>query len=92
MEAFRGVDPDVTFAVLDTLGRHMDFLAPEYSFLSLISKKVPLAEKLEIAEAIQQSADSSPLRPAPLTHVADIDHETKLHHLSQVALIFPFNF
>ena len=46
LEAFKEIDREVAEAVLKTFSRHFDFLAPEYSFLSIVSNKVTVEEQL----------------------------------------------
>ena len=82
LEAFRGVDADVADAVLVTWSRHVDFLSPEFAFLSLVSRKVSIGDKLKIAEAILKHSDSQILRPANLQPIPEITPETKLPYLA----------
>ena len=74
--------------MLKTFSRHFDFLAPEYAFLSLVSTKVSLAEKRQIARAFTSTTESSSLQPAPLKPAVEITRETELHELAQGERIF----
>ena len=83
MEKFKNVDAEVADAVLETWDRHLQFLAPEYSFLTLVSDKVTPAEKKKISEAILATPRPESLPPAPLKPAVTIDDKTKLPQLAQ---------
>ena len=82
MEAYRSIDEDVACAVLEKLSRHLEFLAPEYSFLSLTSKKISDEEKKSIAAAIFSHPAPQQLPPAPLKPLVPINGSTELQHLA----------
>ena len=88
LEDFKLIDFPIAAAVLKTFERHMDFLAPEYSFLSLISKKVSLAEKRQIASALASVEENRNLQPAQLKPAVVITHKTELHELAQGDRVF----
>ena len=48
LEEFRQIDSEVAAAVLNTWNRHVEFLSPEFAFLSLFSKKVPVSKKTKL--------------------------------------------
>ena len=90
LEAFKDVDFEVASAALSKFLRHVDFLAPEWSFVSLTSPNVPAEEKANIAKVIL-ATPSTTLKPAPLVPVVEITAATQLHQLasgSRVHLIF----
>ena len=64
-------------------GKRLQFLTPEYSFLTLVSDKVTPAEKKKISEAILATPRPDSLPPAPLKPAVPIDDKTKLPQLVQ---------
>ena len=83
MERFKDVDLEVAEAVLKTWNGHLQFLAPEYCFLTLVSDKVTPAEKKKISEAILSTPRPEVLPPAPLKPAVTIDDKTKLPQLAK---------
>lgn len=84
LEKFRAIDEfegGLVDAVKDTFKRHLQFLSPEFSFLSLISYNVTPAEKKIIAKAIATTSNES-LSPAPLKPAVSIDEHTQLKDLA----------
>ena len=81
---FRAIDKfdgGLVNAVKNTFIRHLQFVSPEFSFLSLISYNVTPAEKKIIAQAIATTSNES-LSPAPLKRVVPIDEHTQLKDLA----------
>ena len=92
MEGFREIDPIIADAVLNTWNRHVEFLGPEYSFLSLVSPKVSPQEKAKIAENIASTPDPRTLAPAPPKPSVPITATTQLHELATGPRVYlPFH-
>ena len=53
---YKGVDKPMASACLETALNHLQFLAPEFVFLSLVSNRLPLQEKADVAAAILSCA------------------------------------
>ena len=83
METYRTIDCDVATAVLKTLSGHLDFLAPEFCFLSLTSKKVSVEEKKNIAAKILSIPTPESFQPAPTKPLVPINSLTELPMLAQ---------
>ena len=77
---FSEVDPEIAAAVLEVFLRHVDFLAPEWAILSLVSTKVSLEDKEKMAKEII-SVPKSDLRPAPPKPIVPITSSTTLDAL-----------
>ena len=91
LEEFKDVDKPLYTDILKTWNRHQQFLAPEFSFLSLVSPKVIPAEKAKIAQAISSIERPASLPPAPLRCCVEITADTKLHQLANgVRSYLPF--
>ena len=82
MEKFHAIDPDLTDDIMETWNRHTQFLAPEFTFLSLVSSKVRPEEKAEIAKVMLSIQRPTSLPPAPLRCCVPIEATTKLHELA----------
>ena len=90
LEALQLIDSETATAALEVFGRHLDYLAAEWSFVSLVSKKVSVEEKKNLAHAILQTANPT-LESAPLKPVVEISSATSLAELvrsPRVNLIF----
>ena len=83
LEKFRAVDDEIASPVIQTWLRHTDYLAPEFSFLSLTSDRVSTADKKKIAGSILAFPRPQQLPPAPTRPLVQITSSTKLHQLAK---------
>ena len=79
--AIEEFDGGLVDAVKNTFKRHLQFLSPEFSLLSLISYNLTPAEKKIIAQALAATSNEF-LSPAPLKPVVPIDEHTQLKDLA----------
>jgi hypothetical protein len=75
------IDEEVSTACLTAFKRHLDYLTPEMAFLNLLSKKVPIEQKKEIAKTIAaQPQVELPIQPA--RPVKDPQPDSQLHEFA----------